>query len=167
MHWKHQTCSGSYDLPGFGTFLAFSFHCFLYIIVYMCTKYPAINNKGHVLYVNIMQRHEMVTKTSTIQLVQKNNEVMQLQNYSFRNELFWPSAESSELNRSTRNECKGFREKMIKRNLGKIVRHANTASCTARPRWEILSTSTATAAAEKFYFSRCGVCLRSCLMAQN
>lgn len=38
----------------------------------------------------------MVTKTSTIQLVQKNNEVMQLQNYSFRNESFWPSAGSSE-----------------------------------------------------------------------
>lgn len=36
-------------------------------------------------------------------------------------------------------------KEMIKRNLGKIVRHANTASCTARPRWEILSTSTATA----------------------
>lgn len=35
-------------------------------------------------------------------------------------------------------------EEMIERNLGKIVRHANTASCTARSRWEILSTSTAT-----------------------
>lgn len=96
----------------------------------------------------------METRASTIPLVQNNNEVMQLQNYSFRKiNSFWPSAVSKRASRIA--PWSAGNEWIERKWLSEIF---SNWTC----KWRVLDgkLSPRRQRRESFYFSRCGVCLR-------